>query len=881
MRMLRRPLRLLRRLRALLGRPRRERELEDEVAFHLEMLVEENLRAGMSPAEARLAARRAFGGVDQVKEECRDARGGRFVEWLLQDVRFGWRVLRRSPGFTLVAVLTLALGIGANAAMFGVVHAVLLKPLPFDRPDQLVAINTTRPGVPLDWVSAPDLRDWRSSRSLGQIAGYASQSVNFTGRAEPMRVVGMFVTTNFFATLGVRPSSGRDFVAGEDEPGAARVAILGRSAWQTIFGGDPAIVGKTLTFNGQPFTVVGIMPAGLPPWFDADVYLPMCDYPNFSLDRAKPSAAVVGRLRDGVTLAEAQAELTTVARQLAQHYPATNRDRGVVLRPLADVLVEDVRSSLLLLLGAVGLVLLIACANVSNLLLSRAASRQRELAVRTALGAGRRRLVRQLLTESLLLWGLGALAGLGLAGPAVELLVGSPFVDAGTAVPVTDRAVLGFTLGLSLVTGLVFGLLPALQTARVDLHAVIKESGRTMSGARGRRRVQSLLVVAQVALAVILVTGAGLVTRSLMRLNAVDPGFGADHLLTLEYRLPRNKYPKGDEQWNFHKRVVERVQALAGVRSAAVVRALPFSGNAAGCAFVLTDRAPPPAGQEPHAELNVAHPRYFETMEIPILRGRGIGDEDGADAPPVVVINRAMAQRYWPDGDPIGKTLELRGAILDGGERRVTIVGVVGDIKHGALDDPTEPQIYTPQAQLPFIFATLVVRTEIEPMALADEVRRAVWSVDPEQPVWKVRTMESLLSRSLRPRSLTALLLGIYSGVALLLAALGIYGVIAYVVSQRTNEIGIRMALGAPARQIVRAVVAQGLALAAWGIGVGCVGTLLLGRIVRSQLFGVSAADPLTFAGVLGLLAVVALLASWIPARRATRIDPASALRAD
>jgi len=869
---------ILRRLRDLFAR--RRRELDDEVAFHLEMLYQEYLRAGMSPEEARRAARRAFGGVDQVKEECRDQRG-RFFEWLVQDVRFGARLLRRAPGFTLVAVLTLALGIGANAAMFGVVHAVLLRPLPFDQPAQLVAINTTRPGVPLDWVSYPDLRDWRASRSFQALAGYASQSVNLTGRAEPTRIVGTFVTANFFPMLRVHPAMGRSFVAGEDEPGAARVVIIGHAAWQTLLGGDPAILGKTLTLNGQPFTVVGVMPADFRPWVDADVYVPLCHYPNFSLDRAKTSAAVVGRLGDGVTLAQARAEMTTMARQLAAHNPSTNRDRGVVLRPLADVLVEDVRGSLLLLLGAVALVLLIACANVSNLLLSRAASRQRELAVRTALGAGKTRLVRQLLTESLLLWGLGALAGLALAGPAVDLLVGSPFVDAGTRVPITDKTVLAFTLGLSLVTGVVFGVVPAWQAARVDLHGALKEAGRSTSGGGpGRRRAQRLLVVAQVALAVILVTGAGLTTRSLMRLNAVDPGFAPDHLLTLEYRLPRNKYPSGDEQWTFHKSVVEHVQALAGVRAAAVVRALPFSGNGAGCSFVLPDRARPPAGQEPQAELNVAHPRYFETMGIPILRGRGLGFEDRSDAPAVVVINRAMAARYWPDADPIGKSLLLRGAIFDG-ERRVTIVGVVGDIKHGALDDPTEPQIYAAQAQVPFIFATLVVRTEVEPMALANEVRAAVWSVDPEQPVWKVRTMESLLSRSLRARALTALLLAVYSGVALLLAALGIYGVIAYVVSQRTNEFGIRMALGASPRRIVRDVLRQGLVLAAWGLALGAAGSLLVVRLVRSQLFGVSAADPLTFGGVLVLLALVAALASWIPARRATRIDPASALRAD
>ena len=876
-------MRIFRRLRALVSKRRRERELDEELAFHLEMLVAENVRAGMSPEEARLAARRSFGGVDQYKEECRDVRGGRSLESLAQDVRFGARMMRRSPGFTLVAVLTLAIGVGANAAMFSVVDAVLLRPLPFADPAQLVAVNVTRPGVPLDYVSYPDLRDWRSgTHSFSELAGYAGQSVNLTGRAEPTRVVGAFVSANFFPMLGVQPSVGRGFVAGEDEPGAARVAVVSHELWQTMFASDPALVGRTLTLNGQPFTVVGVLPADFHPWWDAEVYLPLCAYPNFSLDRAKTSAAVIGRMRAGVTLQQAQAELTTVARQLAQQYPATNRDRGVVVRPLTDVLVENVRGSLLWLLGAVALVMLIACANVSNLLLSRAAGRRRELAVRTALGAGRGRLVRQLLTESLLLWGLGAAAGLALAGPVVDLLSASPLANSATRVIVTDRTVLGFTLGLSLVTGLLFGVVPALQTARVDVNEELKAGGRSGagSGAPTRRRVQNLLVIAQVALAVVLVSGAGLATRSLTRLHAIDPGFVPDHLLTLEYRLPRNKYPKGDEQWAFHRTVVERVQALPGVRSAAVVRALPFSGNAAGCAFVLLDRARPPDGQEPQAEVNVAHPRYFATMGIPLLSGRGLADGDGSDAPAVVVINRSMAERYWPGGDPVGKPLELRGAIFDGA-RRVTIVGVVGDVKHGGLDDPTMPQIYAAQAQVPFIFATLVVRTELEPMALANSVRAAVWSVDPEQPVWKVRTMESLLTTSLRSRSLTTLLLDIYSAIALMLAALGIYGVIAYVVSQRTRELGIRMALGAQPRQIVAAVVRQGLALALAGVALGSVGAALLARLVRSQLFGVSAADPLTFAAMLVLLTAVALVASWLPARRATRIDPASALRAN
>ncbi|MDB4965612.1 MAG: efflux pump, inner rane subunit [Myxococcales bacterium] len=875
-------MRIWRRLRGLVLKRRREQEMDEELRFHLEMQTRENVAAGMSPEEARLAALRAFGGVEQVKEECRDVRGTRVVEWLGQDVRFGWRVLRRAPGFTAVAVVTLALGIGANSAMFSLVHTVLLRPLPFPAPNELVVVSTSHPGAPIDYVSYPDLRDWRAgSRSFSDLAGVVGQTVNLTGRDEPTRVRGSFVTANFLSMLSVQPALGRGFSAHEDEPGAERVVLVAHALWKSMFVSDPALVGKRLALNGQLFTVVGILPESFKPWMEAEVFIPLCHYPNFSLDRAKTSAEVIGRLRPGVTADAAQAELATVARGLALAYPATNRDRGVVVRPLHSVLVEDVRPSLLLLFGAVALVLLIACANVSNLLLSRAVSRQREMAVRTALGAGKARLVRQLLTESLLLWGLGAVAGLAVARVGTDLLAASPLLPRSAGpVLVLDYAVFGFTLALSFVTGLFFGAVPAMQAARTNVQEALKESGRGAGQTSGRRRMQSLLVVSQIALAVVLVTGAGLATRSLVRLNAVDPGFQPDHLLTLEYRLPRNKYPTGAGQWEFHRAVVERVQALPGVRSAAVVRALPFSGNGNSTAFVLPDRPRPPAGQEPQAEINVAHPRYFATMAIPLLRGRVFSDEDRADSPAVVVVNRSLAERFWPGADPVGKQLRLVGGLVDG-ERQVSIIGVVGDIKHQGLDDPRVPQIYAPQSQVPFIFASLVVRTELEPLALADSVRSAIWSIDGDQPVWKVRTLDWLMDSSLRSRALTARLLAAYSAFALLLAALGIYGVISYVVSQRTHEIGIRMALGAPRGRIVRSVLRRGFVLAGWGLALGGAASAALARLIRNQLFEVTASDPLTFAAALALLASVALFACWIPARRATRIDPVTALRAD
>jgi putative ABC transport system permease protein len=796
---------------------------------------------------------------------------------LLQDLRYGARTLAKKPGFALLIVVTLALGIGANTAIFSAVNAVLLRPLPFAQAEQLVMVYAQTPRGERNYVAYPDLLDWRrQSQSFSELAGFVPQSVNLTGRDEPARLIGGFVTANFFPLLKVAPAVGRDFRAGEDQPGAAGVAVLSHGLWQTRFGGEASVIGQAVTLNNQPFTVVGVLPPEFAfPQNAVDVWVPLQFYPNFSLDRGRTSAAVLGHLKPDVTMEQAQAEMTAIAGRLAAEYPATNKERGVTLVWLQDDLVERVRPSLLVLWGAVGFVLLLACANVANLLLARASGRAREFALRAALGAGRARLVRQLLTEAVLLALAGGTLGLLLGWWGVDVMAANNPVELLPAADIKlDWTALGFTLGLSLLTGIIFGLAPALRFSRPDLQGVLKEGGKGALG--GRSRLRSALVVAQVAIALVLLIGSGLMVKSFLKLAGVAPGFDPDNLLTLEYRVPRNKYPQPAQQWAFHKDVVERVRQLPGVESAAAVGALPHSGNMMTTGFVPSHQADLPAGQEPRAQLNRADQYYFSAMRIPLLSGRVFSERDHADAPRVVVINRAMAERFYADRDPVGQTVRLTE-----GNVTATIIGVVGDVKHYSLDEPTVAQIYVAYPQDPFIFTTLVVRTQTEPMAMAGTVRAAVWSVDKDQPVWKVRTMEFLLDRAVgSSRFLTSLLTG-FSILALLLAGVGVYGVLSYAVTERTHEIGVRMALGAGRRDILRLIARQGLLLAGVGVGAGLVAAFLLTRFLTQLLFGVSPTDPLTFVGVAALLLVVALAACFVPARRATKVDPMVALRCE
>ncbi|MFY9557675.1 MAG: ABC transporter permease [Blastocatellia bacterium] len=801
---------------------------------------------------------------------------------LLQDISYGVRMLARHRGLTIVALLTLALGIGANTAIFSFVNAVLLRPLPFDQPDQLVLAFSKTSKIPRDWATYPDLQDWRKQSQLfSEFAGFAGQSVNLTGREDPTRVIGCFVSANFFSTLRVDVAHGHGLLAGEDEPGAERVAIVSYATWRDRFGSDPNMIGTPLILNGQPFTVAGILPDGFHFQFgDADVWMPIQHYPNFSVDRRKSAAAVIGRLKPGATLEQAQSEMDTIAGRLAQQYPDTNADRGVRLERFQDFVVEDLRPSLLVLLGAVAFVLLIACANVANLLLARALTRQKEMALRAALGASRARLVRQLLTETVVLALAGGALGLVVGVWGTDLLAANTPSDLPPGVTVKlDLPILGFTLGISLLTGLLFGLAPALKFSNPDVYETLKEGGKTSGAGSVRSGARGVLVVSQVALAVVLLVGSGLMIRSFANLVRVAAGFNSDNLLTMEYRVPRNKYPEGRQQWDFHHQVVERVRALPGVDSASVVLALPYSGNGGSMSFIPLDRAEPPKGEEPRAQRNSADQYYFNTMQIPLLSGRVFNEHDQVGTPPVVVINHTMARRYWPDEDPVGKSIRLLDTGITDTNVTASIVGVVGDIKHWSLDEENASQVYVAFAQNPFIFATLVVRTQPEPMSMANAVRGAVWSVDKDQPVWKVRTVEFLINRNLGPRRFLMSLLGGFAGLALLLAAIGIYSVISYSVTQRTHEIGVRMALGAKAVDVLRLVVGQGMTLTLIGVGAGLVAAFGLTRLLAGMLFGVSATDPVTFVVISVLLAGVALGACLIPARRAIKVDPMTALR--
>jgi putative ABC transport system permease protein len=784
-------------------------------------------------------------------------------------------MLLKKPGFTVVAVLTLALGIGANTAIFSVVNAILLRPLPFNNSDRLVSITGTSAKGSRTWISYPNFLDYREKNHvLDEMSVLVPQSVNLTGIETPDRVRGGFVSASFFKVVDVKPAAGRMFLPGEDLPGAERVAVLNHNVWKNRFGSDPNIIGKSLVLNGNPFTVVGIMPESfLFPIDEIEVWIPAQYYPNFTMVRSNDSYFAIGRMKEGVTLSQAQAELSALAESLAKTYPQDNEGMGIKLDKLQEFIVTEIRPALLVLLAAVGFILLIACANIANLLLARGAARQKEVAVRAALGAGRARLVRQLLTETVSLGIIGGILGLLIALWGIEILLSlNPNNLPGGFKIDVDLRVLGFTLAISVVTGILFGLVPAIQLSKPDLLRILKDGTRGNSDGSGRLR--GLFIVSQVALSLVLLIGAGLLVKSFYRLLNVDPGFNPENLLTMEYRLPQNRYSKEEQQWEFHRRAVERIREVPGVKSAALVRGLPFSGNGGSTTFVLPDRPLPEKGEEPKALLNTATPGYFETIGIPLLKGRDFNEQDSSKTTPVVIINKTMAKQYWPDEDPIGKQVQILAVKIT-----ATIIGVVGDAKQFGLSEELSPQVYASYNQNPGIFATIVVRTAVEPMSLSEAVKKAVWSVDKDQPMWKIRTVEYLLERNVASDRFVMTLMAAFAFLALLLTAIGIYGVLSYSVSQRTQEIGIRMALGALQKDVLRMILGQAAKLTLIGLVIGIVGAFGLTRLMSSLLYGVSPTDPIVFAGIAILLFAVAMLACYLPARRATRVDPMIALR--
>ncbi|MBV9924265.1 MAG: ABC transporter permease [Acidobacteria bacterium] len=797
---------------------------------------------------------------------------------LLQDLRFAYRVLWKSPGFTAVVVLTLALGIGANTAIFSVVNAVLLKSLPYRNAERLVWVaGNVRGGTNRASVSPPDYLDYRAQNTVFEEFAASTSvpyPVNLTGAGEPERLTGSLVTANYFRAFGVEPALGRVFGADEERAGPAPVAVLSDGLWKRRFGGDPSVVGKTLTLDGKGVTVVGVAPPEFQYPAGAELWVPL----DFSDPEMKVRKAhflrPIGLLKEGVTLEQARAETDLIARRLEEQYPDSNERWNLNLIPLQEQLVGSVRTSLWVLLGAVGFVLLIACANVSNLMLARAASRRRELALRTALGASRWRVARQQLTESLLLAVAGGAAGLLLAAWGVDALaaLGAGDIPRTREIGVDGRVLL-FTAALSVLTGLAFGLLPALRASRPDLNEVLKDAGRGTSGP-GRGRVRAALVVSEIALALTLLTGAGLLVKSFVGLRHVNPGFDPSNILTVRIDLARARYAKPEQAASFFGELQRRVAALPGVEAAGLVTELPLSGQPNDTYFYVADRPPQTADQKVTADFRRVNQDYFRAMRIPVLRGRGFTEQETAGDAKVIAINETLAREFFPGEDPLGKHL-----VLGFGEpEEFEIVGVVGDVRHRSLEGDVYQMMYVPTLRVGS--TNLVVRTNsADPRALASAVRGEVAAVDREQPVSALRTMEEVVSGSVAQQRFRTLLLAVFAGVALLLAGVGIYGVIAYSVTHRTHEIGIRMALGAGAADILKMVIGQGMALALAGIAVGLLAAYGLTRVLSSLLFGVTATDKTTFAAVALLIAIVTFLACLLPARRATKVDPMVALK--
>lgn len=814
------------------------------------------------------------------------------IRTLLQDLLYGFRIMLKHPGFTAVAVLTLALGIGANTAIFSVVNGVLLRPLPFSEPEQLVQIWERSPRQSADEMPAspPNFADWQArNKSFEYMAAYNWGSFALTGEGPPEQVQGVMVSPSFFQLLGVRPVPGRSFSAAEDQPGANRVAVISHGLWQRRFGASPALLGQNISINGEKYTVVGVAPPGFqfpPAQFTStpDLWVPL----DLELQTAKRGAhflSVIGRLKPNVSIGQAQSELTGIARQIQQEYPTAEQGFEVNLVPLHEQLVGRIKPALLILLGAVCLVLLIACANMANLLLARAVSRRKEIALRAALGASRGRLIRQLLTESLQLSLIGGVLGIALSVLGVRLLLSlNPEGIPRVAEISLDGRVLLWTLLVSLATGVFFGLVPAFQASKTDLNNSLNDGSRgSVGGAGGRKGLQVWLVVSEVALALVLLIGSGLLIKSLLRLQQVSPGFNAQNTLTMRISLPAAKYAEPFAQAAFFQRVIERVQAQPGVAAVGAVTDLPFSHSLTRTSFTIMGR--PPVPNEPLvADFESCTPEYFKAMGIPLIKGRDFTEADVRTAPGVVIINETLARRYWSGADPLGQHLVVGGpreqAIYGGGVVR-EVVGVVADVKSESLAAKFAPQMYVPFAQLPSPGMFLAVRGHADPRALIAQVSGAVSEIDKEQPLDSIKTMEQNLDSSVAPQRFNMMLFSVFAAVALILGATGIYGVVYYAVSRRTQEIGIRMALGAKPGDVLRLVIWQMMAPVLIGVVVGLALAVTLTRFLTTLLYGVGGIDSTVFVSFSLILIVIALLSSYLPARKAARVSPLVALRHD
>ena len=876
------------RLRSLLRREHVEQELDEELRYHLDRQIEENQAKGMSAEEARYAALRAMGGIEQQKERSRDMRRVNLIEDLVQDLRYGVRVLAKSPVFTSVAVLTLALGVGANTAIFSVVNELLLRPLPFRDAERLVMLwEVTPEGRHQNTTSRANFRSWREqSTAFDGMAAFSDQRLNLTGDGDPEEVSVQLATPELFPVLGVNPLLGRTLTEEDGRAGSAGV-VLGYGIWQRRFGGDPQVLGKPITLNGTPVNVVGIMPAGFQ-WHirsrsgtgkPADMWA-VLKMPTSGPDLLGRFLSVVGRLKPGASIEQATSDVKAIEARIEQEAPLYNKGFGVEVLQLREQFVGKVRNALLILLGAVGFVLLIACANVANLMLSRAAARQKEIALRAALGASRLRIVRQLLTESMLLALLGSLVGLGLAWWGIRALVAISPRDLVNLQSIgINLTVLGWTLAISLATGIIFGIAPALEAARLNLNDALKEGGRGDGGQGARsHRLRAILVVAEVALALVLLVSAGLLLKSFGRLRGINTGFDTENVLTMVVRLAGTRYREDQQVVGFFRQATERIGTLPGVRAAGIVNYLPlYGGLGSSTGFTIEGKPEPPPGEEPITNVRVSDASYFGAMGIPLLRGRNFTDFESSETKHVIIISDSLARQYFPGEDPLGKRISV--AMFDKPNPPTEIIGIVGDVRYDSLTDQAEPTVYFPPPELTYAFMTLVIRTTGEPASIAPSVRSVLREIDSTQPVSDVRTMEQVMGETLGRARFYTLLLALFAGLAMLLAAVGIFGVMNYSVNLRTREIGIMVALGAQQGQILTLILRQGLVLTLIGISLGVAGALALTRLMSGMLFGVEATDPLTFAAIVVLLTVVSAIACYLPARRATRVDPVIALR--
>ena len=863
------------RLRSLFRRKAAETELDDELRFHFENLIEKYVSSGMPREEATRRARLTFGGDDQVKEECREVRGVHLIETLLQDVRYSLRMVRKSPGFAVVAVLTLALGIGANTAIFSVIDQVLLSSLPYRDPDRLVTIKQND--------SLQNITDiQRQTHAFSQGGGVNIEAMDYTGGPEPVQVHAAYVDAGLLDTLGIPPMLGRIIRPEEDVKGGPFNVVVSYKFWREFLSSDPHAVGRTIRLSGNNYTVIGVMPAGFRlPREQADVFVSLwVAYPEAAAYRGVHFMRSYWRLKPGITLAQAQSDLSRIGEGLAKLYPEEERDRQRLLAPLHQAVVGDVRPALLILFGAVGFVLLIACANFAGLLMARAVARRQEFVIRASLGARRGRLIRQAITESVVLAIFGGAAGLALAKWGTSFLVSLKPAELERYSGIhMDARVFLFVLGISVLTGAIFGLMPAWSTARPDVAGMLKESNRGSTPGRFSQVLRQSLVTAEVALALILLVGAGLLIKGFSRLRSVDPGFNPANVMTMHLQLPATRYAEIPPQTAFRRELLERLNALPGVE-AAMITDIPFSGNFVTHNLVIDGRPPVEVGTEPEVQTLSVMGDYIRVMQIPIQSGRAFTPMDREGQPLVAIVNEEFVKEFFPRENLLGARVDW--ARRSGPRQWMTIVGVVQDVKHNGLNQPVDPAIYAPFAQSDEAWRrwmTVAIRTRAPSATLVEDVKKQLWSVDNQIPVSEVQSMDDLMGISLAQRRFNMLLLGLFAALALVLASVGIYGMMAYRVGQRMHEVGICVALGAQRSDVLRLVMGDGAKLALVGIAIGIAGALAITRVMEKLLFAVTPTDPATFTVVATGLAMVALAACYIPVRRAMRIDPVAALR--